>query len=88
MTDMVSPAPQSLAGLELDTNIQLLASMGCTQTKPLQGVSAFQVPTELKTGTAVFLAGSPSNHDPQNKRFEGPRVNTIMFKQQIFYSLC
>jgi hypothetical protein len=89
MTDMVSPAPQTLAGRELETNMQVLLRMRCTQTWPLQGVSAFQVPTDLKTGTTVFLAGSPANHDPENKRMEGESyANKVEFKQEIFYSLC
>ena len=49
----------------------------------------FQAPTDLKTGTTVFLAGSPANHDPENKRIEGESyANKVGYKQQIFYSLC
>ena len=89
MTDKFSPVPQTLAGRALDANMELLRRMGCSQMRPRQRVSAFEVSTDLQTGTAVFLAGSPANHDPQNQRIDGEsRVNNVEFKQEVSYSLC
>ena len=69
--------------------MQRLQNMGCTQTWPRQGVSAFAVPADLKTNTAVFVTGSPANHDPANKRIKDESsTNNVEFKQEIFYSLC
>ena len=89
VTDMVSPEPETLAGQQLELNMRCLRDVGSVQERPLQMVSAFEVPPALKDGTAVFLAGSPAGHDPANRRFsEQSHADNVTFKQQVFYSLC
>ena len=69
--------------------MQRLVSLGCPTGWPRQDVSAFAIPEDLLVNTAVFLAGSPANHDPDSNRIEGqPMTNNVDFKSQVFYSMC
>jgi hypothetical protein len=89
LTDMASPSSTTLAGQHLEQNMSYLRDAGITQEQPVQMVSALDVPSDLKHGTIVYLAGSPANHDPDNNRFpDVSRSNNSIFKEEVFYSLC
>ena len=89
LTDMVSPDAHTLAGAELQANLQRLRAGGYQVPPPLQSVSAFDVPDSLIQGTAVFLLGSPAGHDPHGGRLkQHSRANNKRFKEQVFYSMC
>jgi hypothetical protein len=89
ITDMVSPAVGSLAGVELGERMAKLRDLGCPQSWPRQEVSALAIPADLHKGTKVFVAGSPANHDPDNGRFHGQSTaDNVRFKQEVFYSMC
>ena len=88
-TDMASPGPETLAGEQLEANMLRLRQEGCSLSRPLQQISALEIPQDLKEGTAVFLAGSPAGHDPANRRFAaGCQADNRRFKQNVFYSMC
>ena len=55
----------------------------------MQKISAFQISGELQQDVAVFLAGSPANHDPDNVQFsDEPICDNRRFKEAVFYSMC
>lgn len=88
ITDMVSPGPESVAGIELERNMLRLRKEGYSGNTPLQGVSALNIPERLKENVAVFLAGSPANHDPRDKHLGESTPSKVRFKEQVFYSMC
>jgi hypothetical protein len=89
ITDMQSPAPDTVAGQELARNLRLLVDLGCSGALPLQHVSIFAIPFEHLQTHAVFLAGSPANDNPDNGRFAtGPDLDNVAFKEAGFHSMC
>ena len=90
MTDMISPAADTVAGICLRENLATLRQLRCSeQDLPLQSVDVKDIPEDLKVGTAAFCVGSPHNHDPDNNHIEGDRKGCAAnFKQNVFYSMC
>jgi hypothetical protein len=89
ITDMLSPAPDTMGGRELASNLNKLADLGCSGAPPLQHVSLFRIPAEHLNTHTIFLAGSPANHDPMGDRFPyEPNLDSVAYKECGFYSMC
>ena len=90
VTDMRSPAPDTLAGRTLSANMERLRRRGlCQQSEPHQNVSVLEIPALLAAAAKVFVAGSPANHDPQNRRLPTvPTWNNVHFKLEAFHAMC
>ena len=89
ITDMVSPSADTIAGRELQINLDRIRDAGLTCAPPLQGIDAFAVPPELLDNTKVFVVGSPAGHCPNNKRIGlNANAGNVRFKEDLFYSLC
>ena len=90
LTEMVSHQTCSSAARLLETNMALLRQAGsCSQSLPMQGVSALSIPPVLLSTTQVFIVGSPASHNPLNKRRSGmPQTSSVQFMQDVFHSMC
>ena len=86
LTDMISPGRNTVARVRMEDNMNELRELGCTQQEQVeQNVSAMNIPTHLKSGTKVFLAGSPADHDPDGHRRGNQCGGNIKFKEDIFF---
>ena len=86
---MISPGRNTAASVRMEENMNELRELGCTQQEQVhQNVSAMNIPTHLKSGTKVFLVGSPTDHDPDGHRHGNQCGGNIKFKEDIFFSMC
>ena len=89
LTDKQALGPDSLAGAALKDNLAVLKHLGGSGEPPQTGISIFEIPEELKTPGAIFLAGSPAGNGPRYQHTEAdPYLNNVNFKEAAFYSLC
>ena len=84
MTDVVGPAPSTVAGRTLAANKADIANV---LVEAREGVDIFDVPSDLLTDTAIFLAGSPAGHGPCGKKHASTVSGNVSFKEEAFYSL-
>ena len=91
LTDILSPAKDSLAGKELKTMLSRLSHLGYPHDGVFEGVNVMSVQEDMKRfylDAEMMLVGSPANHDVENNAVDSNLcVSHAQFKTYVFYSL-